>query len=84
MPIVRRQPKQRMVIGENVELVGVVESSDRVKPGVNAPSKVPIRSEEVRLRIQSENEGELAATAALAETETVVADLRQRGDRYHE
>lgn len=55
MLVLSRKEKQRIVIGENVELVVLAVLGDRVKLGFTAPSNVPIHREEVHRRIQSEN-----------------------------
>ncbi len=77
MLVLSRKAKQRIVIGGNIELVVIAVDGNRVKLGFNASSDIPIHREEVHQRIQSENGGDLAATAALAEAEMVLADLRQ-------
>jgi carbon storage regulator len=55
MLVLSRKARQRIVIGENIELVVVSVSGDRVKLGFNAPSEVQIHREELHRRIQSEN-----------------------------
>ncbi len=80
MLVLSRKAKQRIVIGDNIELVVVAVSGDRVKLGFNAPSNVPIHREEVYRRIRSESGGgELAADAALAAAEMVLINLKTAG-----
>lgn len=55
MLVLSRKAKQRIVIGENIELVVFAVIGDRVKLGLNAPRNVQIHREEVHRRIQSEN-----------------------------
>lgn len=55
MLLLIRKANQRIVIGENIELVVVAVSGDHVKLGFIAPSDVPIHRAEVYRRIQSEN-----------------------------
>ena len=54
MLVLSRKAKQRIVIGENIELIVVAVSGDRVKLGFNAPSEVQIHREEVYERLQAE------------------------------
>ena len=56
MLVLSRKAKQRIVIGENIELVVVAVSGDRVKLGFNAPKEVQIHREEVYERIQAERQ----------------------------
>jgi carbon storage regulator len=71
MLVLSRKAKQRIAIGENIELVVVAVTGDRVKLGFNAPSDVRIYREEVRRRIRSEDQaGDLASAAALAHAES--------------
>ena len=77
MLVLSRKAKQRIVIGENIELVVVAVDGNRVKLGINAPSDVPIHREEVHRRIRSDpRTGDLATVAALAHAEMVLAHLR--------
>ena len=55
MLVLSRKENQRIVIGENSELVVVALSGDRVKLGFNAPRDVQIHREEAYRRIHSEN-----------------------------
>ena len=55
MLVLSRKASERIIIGENVEMIVVAVSGDRVKLGFNAPSEVGIHREEVHRRIQSEN-----------------------------
>lgn len=55
MLVLSRKEHQRITIGENIELVVVAVSGDRVKLGFNAPRELQIHREEVYRRIQSEN-----------------------------
>ena len=55
MLVLGRKATQRIVIDDNIELVVVAISGDRVKLGFNAPSDVQIHREEVYRRIQSED-----------------------------
>ena len=55
MLILSRKPNQRIVIDNNIELVVVAVSGDRVKLGFSAPADVPIHREEVQRRIESES-----------------------------
>ncbi|QDU74593.1 hypothetical protein Pan97_16220 [Bremerella volcania] len=57
MLVLSRKAKQRIVIGENIELVVIAVNGDRVRLGFNAPSDVPIYREEVHRRIQTEQGG---------------------------
>ena len=57
MLVLSRKAKQRIVIGENIELIVVAVSGDRVKLGFNAPKEVQIHREEVYERIQAERQG---------------------------
>jgi carbon storage regulator len=78
MLVLSRKANQRIVIGENIELVVVAVTGDRVRLGFNAPSDVPIHREEVHRRIQSEVQaGDLATAVAIADAESVLADLKQ-------
>jgi carbon storage regulator len=77
MLVLSRKARQRIVIGENIELVVLAVTGDRVKLGFDAPSNVTIHREEIHQRIQSESPtGDSAAVAALAHAEIVLADLR--------
>ena len=51
MLILSRKADQRILIGENIELVVISVKRDRVRLGFNAPREVPILREEVHLRI---------------------------------
>jgi carbon storage regulator len=64
MLVLSRKVKQGIIIGENIELVVVAVSGDRVKLGFNAPSDVHINREEIHRRIQSLN-GRASTTPAI-------------------
>ncbi len=55
MLVLSRKANQRIVIGENIELVVVAVRGDRVQLGISAPSGVSIHREEVHRRIQEDN-----------------------------
>jgi carbon storage regulator len=76
--ILSRKANQRIVIGENIELIVVAVTGDRVRLGFNAPRSVPIFREEIYRRIQSKDQArDLATAAALADEELPLADRRQ-------
>jgi carbon storage regulator len=54
MLVLSRKRNQRIVIANNIELVVVAVSGDRVKLGFSAPANVPIYREEVQRRIDTE------------------------------
>jgi len=55
MLVLSRNRNQRIVIGDNIEVVVISVDGDRVKLGFNAPNNVSIHRQEVYLRIQAEN-----------------------------
>lgn len=79
MLVLSRKASQRIVTGENIELVVIAVDGNRVKLGFNAPSNVPIHREEVYRHIASEVPADhlAATTTALAFAEIVLAHLRQ-------
>jgi carbon storage regulator len=54
MLVLSRKKNQRIMIGDDIEIVVVAIQGDRVKFGFNAPDDVQIHREEVYQRIQSE------------------------------
>lgn len=76
MLVLSRKANQRIMIGENIELIVVAVDSDRVKLGFNAPSEVRIHREEVHRRIQSEN-------GAAADGELIGVDRGTRCEDRH-
>jgi carbon storage regulator len=54
MLVLSRKAKERIVIGENVELVVLAVNGGRVTLGFSAPSNVPIHREEVHRRVRSD------------------------------
>ncbi len=65
MLILSRKTDERIVIGENIELVVIAVTGDRVRLGFNAPKDVSIHREEVHRRIQSKDRsGDLTASAS--------------------
>ena len=55
MLVLSRKANQRIVIGENIELVVVAVTGGRVKLGFNAPNDLSIHREEVHRRIHSKS-----------------------------
>ena len=54
MLVLSRKRNQRIVIGDDIEIVVVAVQGDRVKLGFNAPDDVQIHRAEIYQRIQSE------------------------------
>ena len=63
MLVLSRNKGQRIIIGEDIEVVVVEIRGDRVKLGFIGPAEVPIHREEVFRRIQPQREVETCAAA---------------------
>lgn len=54
MLVLSRKPKERIVIDGNIEVVILAVQGDRVKLGIEAPSRMPVHRAEVQQRIADE------------------------------
>lgn len=56
MLVLTRKKGQKLVIGDNIEIVIIESDFNNVKIGVNAPKSVTVYREEVYLEIKKQNE----------------------------
>lgn len=61
MLILTRKINDRIMIGDNIEIMVVAIDGDRVKLGINAPRGMPVHRGEVYQAIQTENEAALSS-----------------------
>ena len=52
MLVLSRKPRERIVIGNEIEVVVLEVQGNRVKLGINGPSEIPIHRGEVYARIE--------------------------------
>lgn len=74
MLVLSRQRDETIMIGDDIEITVVDIRRDKVRLGINAPSKVAVHRKEVYEAIRTENEQ--AARAAGAELEQVTSTVR--------
>ena len=56
MLVLSRQKDQTIMIGDTIEITVVDIRGDKVRLGINAPSKIPVHRKEVYDAIQRENQ----------------------------
>ena len=56
MLVLSRQKDQRIMIGDTIEITVVDIRGDKVRLGINAPTKIPVHRKEVYDAIQRENQ----------------------------
>ena len=56
MLVLSRQKDQTIMIGDNIEITVVDIRGDKVRLGINAPTKIPVHRKEVYDAIQRENQ----------------------------
>ena len=56
MLVLTRKKGQKIVIGDNIEIVILESDFNNIKIGVNAPKNISVYREEVYLEIKKENE----------------------------
>jgi carbon storage regulator len=54
MLVLTRKPKQSIMIGDDVEVILLMVSGEKVRLGIQAPSTVPVWRTEIYLEIQRE------------------------------
>ncbi len=50
MLVLSRKSRQRIIIGEGIEITILAISGNRVRLGITAPREVPVRREELHVR----------------------------------
>ena len=55
MLVLTRKPKQSIMIGDDVEVILLAVSGEKVRLGIQAPSDVPVHRTEIYLEIQREH-----------------------------
>lgn len=81
MLVLTRKVDERVMIGDDIEIMVVGMEGDQVKLGIDAPRDIPIHRHEVYEEIQREN---LAAQASGEETESVAEFLQQNTEDEEE
>lgn len=61
MLVFARKKDDRIMIGDNIEILIVSIDGDRVKLGINAPRGMPVHRGEVYQAIQNENKAALSS-----------------------
>jgi carbon storage regulator len=74
--ILTRKVNERITIGDQVEIVVLKASKDKVKLGINAPDSVVIQRNELLASVTEENMR--AATGALDRLERLLPALRHQ------
>jgi carbon storage regulator len=74
--ILTRKINERITIGDQVEIVVLKASKDKVKLGINAPDSVVIQRNELLASVTEENMR--AASGALDRLERLLPALRQQ------
>jgi len=64
MLIFTRKKDDRIMIGDNIEILIVAVDGDRVKLGINAPRGMPVHRGEVYQSIQNENKAALSSSVS--------------------
>ena len=78
MLVLSRKVNERLIIGNNIELIVLGVVGDRVKFGFNAPREVPIYREELCRRSQfNAARGNSPTTLAPATSDEVLVDAKQ-------
>ncbi len=54
MLILTRKPREKILIGDDIEIMVMEVNGNQVRIGINAPRQLPIHREEVYLRIREE------------------------------
>lgn len=65
MLVLSRKKGERIVIGDDIEVVVVAVEGSRVRLAFSAPAEVPIRRQEVQVRPSSAVQADCVAVAAL-------------------
>ncbi len=53
MLVLTRQPNQEIIIGEDISIMVLAVSGDRVRLGITAPTEIPVHRKEVKDRIDN-------------------------------
>jgi carbon storage regulator len=77
MLVLSRKIDERVMIGDDIEIMVVGMEGDQVKLGIDAPEEIPIHRQEVYEEIQKEN---IAAQASGDEAESVAQFLKNDDD----
>lgn len=84
MLVLSRKKDERIVIGDNIEIVVVDVRGDKVRLGINATSEVPVHRREVWVAIQQQA-GETHAQRTDSQNGSAIGSQRNEVDsRQHE
>jgi len=63
--VLTRKPKQRIMIGDDIEIILLSAAGGKVRLGIQAPTDVPVYRREIYTEIQQEHRAETVGRAGV-------------------